>query len=110
MHSFHAHDIRGMGMASYYAAMEAGVTVFDCSLGGIGGQVANIVDRTPVKGTGEYYFECGRTGLVETCDFVSMVGCMDVETGIDGKKCRKIERMVERILGRKLDSFTSSIK
>lgn len=49
MHSFHAHDIRGMGMASYYAAMEAGVTVFDCSMGGIGGQVANIVDRDSCK-------------------------------------------------------------
>lgn len=110
MHSFHVHDIRGMGMASYFAAMQAGVTAFDCTMGGIGGQVANIVDRTPVKGVGEYYFDTKRTGLVETCDFVTMLNTMNVETGIDEKKCAKIVTMVERILGRELDSFTASIK
>ena len=109
-HSFHAHDIRGMGLASYYAAMEAGVTVFDTAIGGIGGQVANIVDNIPVRGTGEYYYEEGRTGLVETCDFVIMVNRMGIETGIDEKKCYKIERMTEKILGRKLDSFTSIMR
>lgn len=51
MHSFHVHDIRGAGMATYYAAMQAGVTTFDCSMGGIGGQVANIVDKV----SGERY-------------------------------------------------------
>lgn len=110
MHSFHVHDVRGMGMASYYAAMEAGVETFDCTLGGIGGQVANIVDRVPVKGIGSYYFDTKRTGLVETCDFVSMLNTMGIETGIDEKKCYQIEQMVERILGRTLDSFTASMK
>lgn len=109
MHSFHVHDIRGAGMATYYAAMQAGVTIFDCSMGGIGGQVANIVDKVPVKGTGAYYFEEGRTGLVETCDFVTMLNNMGVTTNIDEKKCYKVERMVERVLGRKLHSFTSSL-
>ncbi len=109
MHSFHVHDIRGMGMASYYAAMEAGVTAFDCSMGGIGGQVANIVDNVPVKGVGDYYFEQERTGLVETCDFVTMLNEMQIETGIDEKKCYRIEKMVERILERRLDSYTSCL-
>lgn len=40
-HSFHIHDIRGMGIAGYYAAMLAGIRTFDCTVGGIGGQVAN---------------------------------------------------------------------
>lgn len=96
-------------MATYYAAMQAGVTTFDCSMGGIGGQVANIVDKVPVKGTGAYYFEEGRTGLVETCDFVTMLNNMGVTTNIDEKKCYKVERMVERVLGRKLHSFTSRL-
>ncbi len=109
MHSFHVHDIRGMGMASYYAAMEAGVTAFDCSMGGIGGQVANIVDNVPVKGVGDYYFEQERTGLVETCDFVTMLNEMQIETGIEEKKCYRIEKMVERILERRLDSYTSCL-
>ncbi len=109
MHSFHVHDVRGMGMSSYLAAMQAGVRTFDCSLGGIGGQVANIVDGVPVKGAGDYYYNDCRTGLVETCDFVSMINAMKIDTGIDWDKCVKICRMLEKILGRKLDSFTSKV-
>ena len=109
MHSFHVHDVYGMGMTAYYAAAQAGVATFDCSLGGIGGQVANIVDHVPVKGAGEYYYDHCRTGLVETCDFVTMLNGMGVQTGIDERKCYKLCRMLERILGRRLDSFTSHI-
>lgn len=109
MHSFHVHDVYGMGMTAYYAAAQAGVATFDCSIGGIGGQVANIVDGVPVKGAGEYYYDNCRTGLVETCDFVSMLNGMGVETGVDAVKCRKLCRMLERILNRRLDSFTSRI-
>ena len=109
MHSFHVHDVCGMGMTSYYAAAQAGVTTFDCAIGGIGGQLANIVDGVPVKGTGEYYYDNCRTGLVETCDFVSMLNRMKVDTGIDEHRCYGICRMLEKILGRRLDSFTSCI-
>ena len=110
MHSFHVHDVYGMGMTAYYAAAQAGVSTFDCSMGGIGGQVANIVDGVPVKGAGAYYYDNCRTGLVETCDFVTMLNGMGVETGVDEHKCYQICRMLERILGRRLDSFTSHIQ
>ena len=109
-HSFHVHDIRGMGMTAYYAAMQAGVTLFDTTMGGIGGQVANIVDGIPVKGAGEYYFESRRTGLVETCDFVSMCNRMGIETGIDENKAYAVCQTVEKIVGRELDSFTSNVR
>lgn len=109
-HSFHVHDVYGMGLTAYFAAAQAGVTTFDCALGGIGGQVANIVDGVPVKGSGEYYYNDCRTGLVETCDFVTMLNGMGVHTGVDERECYKTCRMVERILGRQLDSFTSRIR
>ena len=109
MHSFHVHDVYGMGMAAYYAAAQAGVATFDCAMGGIGGQVADIVDKTPVKGAGEYYYTGCRTGLVETCDFTSMLNSMGIETNIDEFKCYKICRMLERILGGRLDSVTGHI-
>lgn len=109
MHSFHVHDVYGMGMTSYYAAAQAGVRKFDTSMGGIGGQVATIVDKVPTKGSGKLYYEDCRTGLVESCDFVSMLNRMKVDTGIDERKCCDICRMVEKILGRKLDSFISKI-
>lgn len=70
-HSFHIHDIRGMGIAGYYAAMLAGIRTFDCTVGGIGGQVANFLDGVPVKGAGDYYFDTCRTGLVSTEDFIT---------------------------------------
>jgi len=109
MHSFHVHDVYGMGMTSYYAAAQAGVTKFDTSIGGIGGQVATIVDGVPTKGSGKLYYDGCRTGLVETCDFVSMLNRMGVETGIDENKCFDICHMLEKILGHSLDSFTSKV-
>lgn len=108
-HSFHIHDIRGMGMAGYYAAMLAGVRTFDCTIGGIGGQVANFLDGVPVKGAGDYYFQCSRTGLVSTEDFVTMVNGMGVQTGVDEKKAYALGRAMEKILGRSLYSFTSGL-
>lgn len=111
MHSFHVHDIRGMGLTAYYAAMLAGIDTFDCSMGGIGGQVANIVDHIPVKGAGGYYFgNEQRTGLVETCDFAVMLKNMRIDTGLHLEKCYQVEHTVERILGRKLSSFNCAIQ
>ncbi|AVQ27952.1 hydroxymethylglutaryl-CoA lyase [Fusobacterium ulcerans] len=109
-HSFHIHDIRGTGIAGYYAAMMAGIINFDCTIGGIGGQVANFMDGLPIKGTGEYYFESRRTGLVSTEDFTTMVNEMGIETGIDHKKLYKLGLELEKMLGRELHSFTSSVK
>lgn len=110
MHSFHIHDIRGTGIAGYYAALLSGVTVFDSSVGGIGGQVANFVDGIPVKGIGEYYFDARRTGLVSTEDFVTMINEMGIETGIDHHVLYKFGLDLEKILGRRLYSATSSLK
>ncbi|WP_294661977.1 hydroxymethylglutaryl-CoA lyase [uncultured Fusobacterium sp.] len=109
-HSFHIHDIRGTGIAGYYAAMMAGIINFDCTIGGIGGQVANFMDGLPIKGTGEYYFESRRTGLVSIEDFTTMVNEMGIETGIDHKKLYKLGLELEKMLGRELHSFTSSVK
>ncbi|MDH6458010.1 hydroxymethylglutaryl-CoA lyase [Fusobacterium sp. PH5-7] len=109
-HSFHIHDIRGTGIAGYYAAMMAGIINFDCTIGGIGGQVANFMDGLPIKGTGEYYFESRRTGLVSTEDFTTMVNEMGIETGIDHKKLYKLGLELEKMLGKELHSFTSSVK
>ncbi|MBE6034584.1 MAG: hydroxymethylglutaryl-CoA lyase [Clostridiales bacterium] len=109
-HSFHIHDIRGTGIAGYYAAMQCGITTFDVTIGGIGGQVANFVDGVPVKGIGEYYFDSRRTGLVSTEDFVTMANDMGIVTGIDEKILYGLGMDLEKMLGRKLSSFTSSLR
>lgn len=104
MHTLHIHDINGMGMACYYAAMEMGVTQFECTLGGIGGQPANRMDGAAIHGTGEYYYTQGHTGLVCAEDFASMVsrmGCSD----IDVDELIRTGARLETMLGRKLNSF-----
>ena len=35
--AFHFHNSRGLGLANVWAAFEAGVAIFDGSIGGVGG-------------------------------------------------------------------------
>lgn len=63
----HFHDTRRMALANISAALQAGVTRFDASAGGLGG--------CP--------FAPGATGNVATEDVVNMLHRMDVQTGID---------------------------
>jgi isopropylmalate/homocitrate/citramalate synthase len=63
----HLHDTRGTGLANAYAALEAGVSSFDASVGGVGG--------CP--------FAPGATGNIATDDLVYMLHGEGVRTGID---------------------------
>jgi hydroxymethylglutaryl-CoA lyase len=63
----HLHNTRGHGLANVWAALEAGVTTFDSSLGGIGG--------CP--------YAPGATGNVVTEDLVFMLEASGLRTGID---------------------------
>jgi hydroxymethylglutaryl-CoA lyase len=63
----HLHNTRGQGLANVWAALEAGVTTFDSSLGGIGG--------CP--------YAPGATGNIVTEDLVFMLEASGLRTGID---------------------------
>lgn len=104
-HVAHFHVTRGWGPANVLAALNAGITHFESSIGGIGGQPANFVDGVPVAGTGEYYYaDPTITGLVCTEDIVVMMDEMGIDTGLDVDEVLKVGRMVERIVGRRLRS------
>lgn len=104
-HVAHFHVTRGWGLANILAALNAGITHFESTLGGIGGQPANFVDGVPVAGTGKYYYQDPSiTGLVSTEDLVVMMDEMGIDTGLDVDKVLEIGRMVERIVGRRLRS------
>ena len=104
-HSAHFHVTRGWGLANVLAALQAGITHFESTLGGTGGQPANFVDGVPVAGTGEYYYsDPSITGLVATEDMVVMMDEMGIDTGVDVDKVLHIGRMFERIIGRRLRS------
>jgi hydroxymethylglutaryl-CoA lyase len=63
----HFHNTRGQGLANVVAALEAGVTAFDASQGGMGG--------CP--------YAPGASGNVVTEDLVFMLEAMGLRTGID---------------------------
>lgn len=105
LHIAHFHVTRGWGMANVLAALQAGVTHFESTMGGTGGQPANFVDGSPVAGTGEYYYQDPNiVGLVSTEDMVVMMDEMGIDTGVDVDKILKLGRLVEKIVGRQLRS------
>ena len=105
LHIAHFHVTRGWGLANVLAALQAGITHFESTLGGTGGQPSNFVDDCPVSGTGKYYYaDPNIVGLVSTEDMVVMMDEMGIETGVDVDRVLEIGQMMERILGRRLRS------
>ncbi|MFT4565728.1 MAG: hydroxymethylglutaryl-CoA lyase [Saprospiraceae bacterium] len=104
-HIVHLHTTRGWGLANVLAALQAGMTHYEATMGGIGGQPANFVDGVPVAGTGAYYYrDPNIVGLVSTEDMVVMMDEMGIDTGLDIDKVLEAGKMVERIVGRPLRS------
>lgn len=82
----HLHDTRGMGLASALAALEAGATVLDGSVGGLGG--------CP--------YAPGAAGNLVTEDLVGMLHEMGIETGIELEQLIECAKIAEALVGRKL--------
>lgn len=105
LHVAHFHVTRGWGLANVLAALQAGITHFESTMGGTGGQPANFVDDCPVPGTGKYYYaDPNIVGLVCTEDMVVMMDEMGIDTGVDVDKVLEIGKWIEKILGRRLRS------
>ena len=105
LHIAHFHTTRGWGLANVLAALQAGITHYESTLGGLGGQPANFVDGVPVSGTGAYYYSNPSiVGLVSTEDMAVMMDEMGIDTGVDVDKLLDIGRMFEKIIGRRLRS------
>jgi hydroxymethylglutaryl-CoA lyase len=74
----HLHNTRGQGLANVVAALDAGVTTFDASQGGIGG--------CP--------YAPGATGNIVTEDLVFLLESMGLDTGIDMEKLLAARRFL----------------
>ena len=90
----HFHDTRGWGVANSLTALTHGFTLFDTSLGAIGGQPQ----------TGAAMYHTGFAGNTCTEDLVAMFEEMGIDTGIDIEKMIAAGKRAEVILGRKLRS------
>jgi hydroxymethylglutaryl-CoA lyase len=87
----HLHNTRGLGLANVLAALDAGLTTFDSSLGGLGG--------CP--------FAPGASGNIVTEDLVFMFEAMGLRTGIDLDGLFAVRRLVAAALeGEPLYGFT----
>lgn len=82
--ALHFHNTRGMGLANVLAGMQAGVDIYDASLGGLGG--------CP--------FAPGATGNICTEDLVHMLHEMGIVTGIDLDMLIEVSRGLEAVVGR----------
>ena len=84
---FHGHNTRNTGFANAYAALEAGATTLDASIGGLGG--------CP--------FAPRATGNIATEDLVYMLEGDGVATGVDLDALIAISEWLEGVLGRPLE-------
>jgi hydroxymethylglutaryl-CoA lyase len=105
LHIAHFHETKRVAAASVLATLQAGITQFEATLGGLGGQPANFLDDCPVKGTGEYYYDDPRyVGLVTLEDTLVQIDEMGIEHGYDVDRILWLGRQMERTIGRRLRS------
>ncbi|MGE7778895.1 hydroxymethylglutaryl-CoA lyase [Peribacillus sp. NPDC097264] len=77
----HFHDTRKMALVNSFAAIQAGITKFDSSVGGLGG--------CP--------YSPGATGNVATEELVDMLSRMGSETGIKYEEIEKVSRFAKSL-------------
>ncbi len=91
--SLHLHNTRGLGLANVYAALRQGVSIFDTSMGGLGG--------CP--------FITGARGNIATEDTVGMLHSMGIRTGIDLDRLNEASRGFEKVMGKSFPALLSHI-
>ncbi|HEY9679025.1 MAG TPA: hydroxymethylglutaryl-CoA lyase [Drouetiella sp.] len=84
--ALHFHDTRGTALANVLAGLDAGITIFDSSLGGLGG--------CP--------YAPGAAGNLATEDLVYMLHGLGIKTGIDLEKLVDAGQLAEQILNKEL--------
>ena len=100
LHIAHFHETKRVASASVLAALQAGISHFESTLGGRGGQPANFLDDSPVPGTGDYYYEDHRyVGLVCTEDLLVQIDEMGIEHGWDVDRVLKLGRQMDKTVG-----------
>jgi hydroxymethylglutaryl-CoA lyase len=105
LHIAHFHETKRVASASVLAALQAGISHFEATLGGLGGQPANFLDDRPIKGTGDYYYEDERyVGLVCLEDTLVQIDEMGIEHGYDVDRILWLGRQMEKTCGMRLRS------
>jgi hydroxymethylglutaryl-CoA lyase len=90
----HFHNTYGFGMANVFASLQCGVSVFDGSIGGLGGC--------------PYIPEA--SGNIATEDIVYMMETMGIETGIELNSLLECGKLTEGLVQKPLTSYLSKQK
>ena len=88
--ALHLHDTRGTALANVLAGLDAGITTFDASVGGLGG--------CP--------YAPGASGNLATEDLVYMLRGMGCETGVDLARLVSAGALAQELVGRRLPGKT----
>lgn len=105
LHLAHFHVTRGWGLTNVLAALQAGISLYKRTLGGIVGQPTNFMDRTQVPGMGYYCKNPNVVGLASFEDLCLMLDEMKINIGpIDIDRVLELGKLMERTLGRRLRS------
>ena len=91
--NLHMHDTYGMGLANIHVALEEGVTLFDSSLGGMGG--------CP--------FVPGAKGNIASEDLVYMLHDMGIETGLNLEMMNQVAAEMSEEIQANLTSCQSNL-
>ena len=105
LHIAHFHETKRVASASILAALQAGISHFEATLGGLGGQPANFLDDRPIKGTGDYYYDDPRyVGLVCLEDTLVQIDEMGIEHGYNVDRILWLGKQLEKTVGARLRS------
>jgi hydroxymethylglutaryl-CoA lyase len=91
--SLHLHNTRGLGLANVWEALQQGVSIFDTSMGGLGG--------CP--------FIPGAKGNIATEDTVHMLHEMGIKTGIDLNSLIETSLDFEKFMGKEFPAMVSHL-
>ncbi len=104
-HLCHLHETKRVASASILAALQAGICRFEGTLGGLGGQPANFLDDSPIRGTGEYYYKDPRyVGLICMEDLLVQIDELGIEHGFDVDRVLWLGAKMEKTMGQRLRS------
>jgi hydroxymethylglutaryl-CoA lyase len=84
--ALHFHDTRGLALVNVMAGLSSGITIFDASMGGMGG--------CP--------YAPGASGNLATEDLVYLLESLGVKTGVNLDKLVECGRLAERLLNKTL--------
>ena len=92
--SLHLHNTRGLGLANVWEALQQGISIFDTSMGGLGG--------CP--------FIPGARGNIATEDTLHMLHEMKIETGINLNSLIETSLNFERFMGKEFPAIVTHLK